>query len=115
MLDDDRPTYGPHPDAVLAVRRRVERARAVVALELAMQAPLKPRGNRSGNPKPRSRAKAKVCAVCLTVYPQAKGYFHSSWAKRCRSCSAKRDAVLKARKAALASWREECRKRRGDS
>ena len=85
MLDDNRPTYGAHPDAVLLRQLRMRRAEAVAKLAVALTMPFDARKRKGGNPRPTSRAKPVTCPACKTVYPQRKGHFSNS-TKTCRTC-----------------------------
>lgn len=61
-----RPTYGPHPDAVLLRQRRMARAETAVRLAVALATPF-PRespGRPRGNGRPPVNAKSRQCPGC---------------------------------------------------
>lgn len=87
----NRPSYGPHPDALLLKRRRWQQAEVAAKLAISLATPFGKDGRwtKGGNPNPNTRSRPYTCPTCNTTYPQHKGHV-TKGSKSCRKCSAER-------------------------
>jgi hypothetical protein len=83
----NRPSYGPHPDAVLLNRRRTHRAIVATKLAIALAMPFE---CKTKNTIPPIHRKPKTCPACKTTYTQAAGNFGKGGTRTyCSSCQGK--------------------------
>jgi ribosomal protein L37E len=76
-----RPSYGPHPDAVLLRRRRTHRAIVATKLAIALVTPFGAKERREYT------LGKRTCAACGVTYEGVTKHFSNN-AKTCRRCNA---------------------------
>ena len=95
-FQDDRPTYGPHPDAVLLRQWRTRRAATATKLAIALVTPFEASAEEKKlygvrrNPVNESQLKERTCAKCGVTYTGVGRHFGHHHATVCLKCRGER-------------------------